>query len=309
MKKRLISFDWAIKKILRNKANFGILEGFLSELITPDKNLKIIKLLESESNKETKDNKSNRVDILVEIEPGDIVIIEVQVDCELDFLHRVLFGTSKVITEHLAKKQPYAKIKKVYSVNILYFDLGHGKDYIYKGTTDFIGMHNKEVLQLNVRQKKIYQKELINEIYPEYYLIKINNFDGLAKNTLDEWIYFLKNEEIKPEFHAKGLQEAKVELDILKLSYEDREEYERYQDDLHYQASMIESSYVEGKYHGEKAGEKIGLKKGLEKGLKKGLEKGKKDIVLNMLKNNISLDNVAKFTGLSLEEIKQLTRK
>jgi len=47
--KKLIRFDWAIKTILRNKKNFSILEGFLSELLGTD--VKIQELLESESNK------------------------------------------------------------------------------------------------------------------------------------------------------------------------------------------------------------------------------------------------------------------
>ncbi|MEM6829022.1 MAG: hypothetical protein AAF551_00810 [Bacteroidota bacterium] len=33
MTKKLIRFDWAIKRILRDKENFDILEGFLSELL------------------------------------------------------------------------------------------------------------------------------------------------------------------------------------------------------------------------------------------------------------------------------------
>jgi hypothetical protein len=61
--KRLIRFDWAIKKLLRRKTNYGILEGFLSELLNFD--VKIVKILESESNKEDQDDKYNRVDILV----------------------------------------------------------------------------------------------------------------------------------------------------------------------------------------------------------------------------------------------------
>jgi hypothetical protein len=36
MTKKLIRFDWAVKKLLRNKANFVVLEGFLSELLFDD---------------------------------------------------------------------------------------------------------------------------------------------------------------------------------------------------------------------------------------------------------------------------------
>ena len=99
--KNLIRFDWAMKKFLRSKANFGILEGFLSELLKHD--VKILNLLESESNREERDDKQNRVDILAQLEDGEIVLIEVQTDTEQDYFHRMLYGTSKVITEHMQK--------------------------------------------------------------------------------------------------------------------------------------------------------------------------------------------------------------
>ena len=287
---RLISFDWAIKKILRSKANFEILEGFLSELIAPDKDIKILKILESESNKEDEKDKFNRVDILVEIVPGDIVLIEVQFNTELDFLQRMLYGTSKVITEYLAEGEPYAKIKKVYSVNVLYFDLGQGEDYIYRGTTDFVGIHNQAPLQLTTRQKNLYHRELIRDIYPEYYIIKVNNFDNLAKDTLDEWIYFFKNEEIKSEFKAKGLIKAKQALDILKLSEEERAAYKRYQENRHYQASMVESSYGEGKAEGRAEGK----------------QEEKLAIAKNMVAQGLDSSLIAQVTALSLDTIKKL---
>jgi len=90
--------------------------------------------------------------------------------------------------------------------------------------------------------------------FPEYYLIKINNFNNIAKDNLDEWIYFLKNEEIEEDFKAKGLKKAKQELDILKLAKPERLAYESYQEDRHLQASMFESSYTVGVMKGEKRG-------------------------------------------------------
>ncbi len=87
-----IRFDWAIKRLLRNKANFGILEGFLSELLGED--IKIESILESESNKQTADNKANRVDLLVQNSKAELIIIEVQSDYMQDYLMRMLFGTS-----------------------------------------------------------------------------------------------------------------------------------------------------------------------------------------------------------------------
>lgn len=203
--RKLVSFDWALKKLLRSKANFAILEGFLSELLNDD--IHILEILESESNKETCDDKFNRVDLKVRDRNQAILIIEVQYDEEFDYLQRILYGTSKVITEHIPKGKPYADVVKVISVNILYFDLGLGTDYVYHGTTSFIGIHNQDKLQLSDKQQNLYPSNQIEKIFPEYYLIKVNNFNDVAKDSLDEWIYFLKNEEIKDSFKAKGLKQ------------------------------------------------------------------------------------------------------
>jgi len=84
----LISFDWALKRLLRHKANFGILEGFLSVLLGRD--LTVRQILESEGNQDEAGQKINRVDILVEEASGELVIIELQYSSELDCFYRML---------------------------------------------------------------------------------------------------------------------------------------------------------------------------------------------------------------------------
>ncbi len=290
-KRRFISFDWAMKKLLRSKANFEILEGFLGELLK--ENIHILEILESESNKENSRDKFNRVDLKVKNQKNEIIIIEVQYEREFDYLQRILFGTSKVLTEHLHESDPYSEIVKVISVNILYFDLGQGEDYVYYGATSFKGLHHHDLLELSDDQRELYKKNKIHQIFPEYYLIKVNSFNDIAKDTLDEWIYFLKNEEIKENFKAKGLIKAKQELDILKLPEQERLAYEKYQEDLHYQASMVESSYT------------IGVKKGV----KQGIEQGEKQKAIEIAKNLIDVldtKTIAVKTGLSEQDIETL---
>ncbi len=304
--RKLISFDWALKRLLRSKANFEILEGFLSELLNDE--IKILEILESEANQEYCQDKFNRVDLKVKDKNQAIIIIELQYDKEFDYIQRILYGTSKVITEHMQKSKAYAEVVKVISVNILYFDLGLGTDYIYHGTTSFIGIHDNDKLSLSEKQKNLYPSCQIEKIFPEYYLIKVNKFNDIAKNTLDEWVYFLKNEEIKEDFHAKGLKQAKEELDILKLSEKERQAYERYQDDLHYQYSMYESSYVRGHHEG--------IEKGLEQGIEQGIEqervankKKKYEIIQNMHQAKIEIKIISQTTGLSIKEINKILDK
>jgi predicted transposase/invertase (TIGR01784 family) len=243
MNKKLIRFDWAIKRLLRNKANFVVLEGFLSELLFDD--IRIEHILESESNQFNEDDKFNRVDILTQNSKNELVIIEIQTTYEIDYFHRMAYGTSKAITENLKLGQKYSEIKKVISINIVFFDLGQGKDYIYKGKTDFRGLHQMDILTLSENQKKSFLRENVSDIFPEYYLLKVNQFDDIAKDTLDEWIYFLKNSEVKDSFRAKGLKEANEVLDLMRLEKEDQYGYNRYLDSLHLKASELYSMQKE----------------------------------------------------------------
>jgi predicted transposase/invertase (TIGR01784 family) len=288
MSKKLIRFDWAVKKLLRNKANFVVLEGFLSELLFDD--IKIQKILESEGNQETDEDKYNRVDILTENSKNELIIVEIQNTYEIDYFHRMAYGASKALTENLSLGQPYSEIKKVISVNIVYFDLGQGKDYVYKGTTNFQGLHEKDTLQLSSKQKDTFTKQNVSDIFPEYYIIKVNQFNDVAKDTLDEWIYFLKNSEVKDEFVAKGLVEAKEVLDVMRLDKDQQYGYNRYLDYLHVKASEALSLQIE-------AEEKVRK----DENYKKAVEIAKNLII-------IGLDNatIAKGTGLTVEQIEQL---
>ena len=307
---KLVRFDWAAKKLLRSKANFGILEGFLSELLKED--IKIKSLLESESNKERMDMKINRVDLLVENQSGELIIIEIQNTNADDYLQRILFGTSKLIVENLAMGLDYSNIKKVISVSIVYFDLGLGDDYIYKGTTKFIGLNKQDELKLPENVRQLVARDSISDLYPNYYIIKVNQFDDIAKDTLDQWIYFLKHEEIKRDFNAKGLIEAKQKLDIMKLSDEERKEYEYYESEIRDQASMyltyITNPRKIGFIEGKEEGLKEGIEKGVEKGVEIGIEKANIENARKMIEVGIDINSISSITGLTIEDIQNLKK-
>jgi len=280
MSKQLIRFDWAIKRLLRNKTNFGVLEGFLSELLFDD--IRIEQILDSESNQQTEQDKFNRVDLLTQNSKNELIIIEIQSTYEIDYFHRMAYGVSKSIAENLRLGQKYSEIKKVISVNIIYFDLGQGQDYIYKGTTDFKGLHQNDILTLSSKQKMTFLKEDVAEIFPEYYLLKVNQFNDVAKDTLDEWIYFLKNSEVKDGFKAKGLKEAGEVLDIMRLTENDQYGYNRYLDSLHLKASELFSLQTEAEF------------------------KLTEEIAKKLIKNGVADQVISLSTRLPIEEIEKL---
>lgn len=287
MKNRnLIRFDWAIKRLLRNKADFSVLEGFLSELLK--ENVIIENILESESNQLIVDDKYNRVDMLVKNSKGELVIIEIQNQQEYDYFHRMAYGTSKTITEFISIGEPYKNIKKVYSINIVYFDLGQGQDYVYHGKTDFVGLHTNDKLKLSPKQNELLGKKEPFEIFPEYYVIKVNQFNDVAKDTLDEWVYYLKNNEIKESFTAKGINKAKKLWRLDNLTELEQKKYLRHLEDLRYDASMAWSLKVDAEDRVKKA--------------------NSKEIAINGLKEGLPVEVLIKITGLTKDEIEQIIK-
>ena len=281
---KLIRFDWAIKHLLRNKANFDILEGFLSALLRED--IKILNLLESETNQEDEADKFNRVALLTENQKHELIIMEVQVKSELDFFHRIAYGTAKLLTEYLDKGQEYRQLKKVISVSITYFNLGTGEDYLYYGATPFTGVHTQDSLALNRSQIQEYGFREIQKIFPEYYLIRVGKFSDQIQNPLDEWIYMLKHNQIKADFTAKHIQQAGEKLRVINLPSEKRKVYERFMDNRSYEASMLHTSRLEG--------------------IEEGIEQGIKQVARNMLAQGMEAEKVASLTGLSAQTVKKL---
>ena len=305
--KTFISFDWALKRLLRDKANFGVLEGFVSTLL--EKPVKIHRLLESESNKDRDDAKMNRVDLLAEDEDGELLLVEVQGESEFAYFQRILFGASKLVTEYidsgkrsalgtLCSAKNYENVKKVYSINIVYFDLGQGKDFIYRGKTEFRGAHFGDVLQLSAFQQQKFGVDEVYKLFPEYVILKVNDFNRWSRVPLDQWAYFLANTEIPEDADAPGLQEAREKLRFAHMSREEQAAYRRYIDNRVILADQIVTARGEGKLEGHAEGYLQGREKGREE---------ERIAVARKLKSMGLPDmDIAKATSLTLEELKQL---
>lgn len=175
--KHYIRFDWAMKRLLCNKANHAVLEGLIGTLLNEKFTIK--RFLESESNQQSENDKFNRVDFLAENEKGELIIFEIQNTRELTYFHRILYGVSKVITDYIDLGDDYDKVRKVYSINIVYFSLGQAKDYVYHGKTVFYGLHEPhDILKLSNKQSKAFfgdniengekTKREAGDVFPEY---------------------------------------------------------------------------------------------------------------------------------------------
>ena len=297
---KYIRFDWAVKRMLRDKANFAVLEGLVTVLIgTP---IKILEILESEGNQENATDKFNRVDIKAKTEQGEIIIVEVQLTRQLYYLQRMLYGVSKAITEHIEIGDKYDKVKKVYSINILYFDLGQGDDYLYHGKTVFKGVHTGDLLKVNTREQDEIKMRVPEDVFPEYFIIRINNFNDVATTPIEEWIDYLKNGRIKEDTVTPGLQEARKKLQYISMNEKERHAYEAHMDDIMVQNDVLDTAKMEGREEGRAEGRA----EGREEGRAEGRAEVKNDIARTMKAMGMSAEMISKATGLSEEDIERL---
>lgn len=285
-----------MKRLLRNKANFAVLEGLLTTLLN-DK-ITIQKLLESESNQEEEFDKYNRVDMLAEDSKGTLLLIEIQNNNEYAYFQRMLFGTSKLVTEYINRGEGYDKVRKVYSINIVYFSLGHGKDIVYHGKTEFRGIHQNDLLELSPFQRQTFKVDTVSQLYPEYYILKVNDFNQVAKTPLEEWIYYLNTGEIPEKAQAPGLDAARERLKLDKMSKDELKAYYRHLDNIVILRDNIHTERAEGRAEG--------LEEGRAEGRAEGLEVARRQSAARMKVKGFSAEDIADITGLSLEEIAEL---
>ena len=293
---RYIRFDWAIKRLLRQKANFGVLEGFLTVFLGEP--ITIVELLESEGNQLSGEDKFNRVDIKARNSKGEIIIVEIQNIRMLHYLECILLGVDKTIIEHINLGDSYNEVKKVYSISILYFDLGVGNDYLYHGQNQFVGVHTGDRLQIRTKEQNVIVSRFPSEIFPEYILIRVNEFDKVAVTPLDEWMRYLKDGIIASDTTAPGLEEAREKLKYYSMTDQERHAYDEHLNAVMIQNDVLNTAKMEGRMEGRM------------EGLKEGRQEGRMEERLanarNFKKMGVSPDIIAQATGLSLEEINGL---
>ncbi len=322
-KQKIVRFDWAMKHLLRNKANYDIVEGFLCALFE-NNDLKVIEILESESNQDDKNDKFNKVDVIVKDDKDRNILIEIQNTRESDYLYRILFGTSKHIAESIDIGDEYKKISKVISISILYFNLGMGNDYLYYGKTEFRGLNTNEIIDKdNEKIKKLIPKGARYnqiEIFPEYYLIEVEKYKNVIGKAIDEWIYWFKNERIKEGSKSKNIKVVEEKLALLKMSKKERENYTAFLRKLVSERDMLNTSHEEGREEAEKKlkpiikeKEKTIQEKEKEIKEKEKEIKEKENAIINsakaMLENNMSIEQVNKITNLPLKIIENLLKQ
>jgi predicted transposase/invertase (TIGR01784 family) len=215
-----------------------------------------------------------------------------------------LYGTAKLIVEHIQVGQPFDQVRKVISISILYFPVSQdADDYLYHGKTEFTGLNTGKLLRVNMAHLPKPEQlkpagsrhtngdgkaddDVVN-IFPEYYLIEVGHFQNLIRQPIDEWIYLFKNSAVRDDFHSRNIQAAKAKLTLMHMSATERKGYEQF---LLSRANALD--VMTGHFQ-----------QGIEQGMALGKEEANRDNARKMRDEGLDPTLIARITGLSEAEI------
>ncbi len=184
-------------------------------------------------------------------------------------------------------------------------------------------MNNNELLELSPFQRQKFNVDAVSELYPEYYILKVNDFNKVAKSPLEEWIYYLNTSEIPDGATAPGLDGVREHLKLGSMSKEELREYYRHLDNLVILHDCIFSSQEEarfegmakglaegraegiakGRAEGREEGIAVGRAEGMEEGIKEGEKKKQLEIARTMRDRNFSFEDIESITGITEKEL------
>ena len=284
--KPLISFDYAIKYLLKDKGDYSIVEGFISALLKTIgyKDVKIVALLETESNKEDSKSKRSLADVIVEDEDHHKYIIEIERNVKDSFIHKSCFNTSRLIVDNLAQREDYTQIVKVFHISLLYFPVGQGA--IYHGKTIIHEIETNEKLSVHIRNQETQQIFDATDILPEYFYISVPLFNDRLEKEIDDWLYVMKYDNIPVKFHSPYMQQVAEKLSILKMTPTERANYSYYRKKLYNDRDELQAAEA--------------------RGVDKGKAERNIEVAKNLLQAGVSISVIALSTGLSPAEIEQL---
>ena len=289
----LPTVDFCFKELMKNPK---VRKGFVAAILgkSPE-TVSRTTVIDTELRKESEDDKLGILDVLVELEDGGRMNMEMQVPYFEYWANRVLFYVSKIYTGQIKKGDDYEKLQKCIHVSILDFIHFPQDQRCYRKITFCdveTGEQYTDLMELHVLELKKLPPEDQNE-------------EGVIR-----WMRFLGGKSRK-EFEDMAekdeyIREAYEDLKKLSLDEQKRLEYEVRQKAIRDYNSQMKSA----ERRGEKRGIELGEKRGIEIGEKRGIEIGTQSTLKRLVRANAesgkSLEEIAEFLELDLSEVQRL---
>ena len=298
--------DIAFKKIFGTEENKDLLLSLVNSILSPQDQVAELELLNPYNAQNFRNNKLSILDIKAKSLDGRLFNIEMQVADEADYDKRALYYWARLYTDQLKSGDSYSELAKAIGIHILNFT----------SITETKKYHN--VFHLLEKDDQIhYFKDI------ELHTIELNKFTGdktLALNdlvakiqsSLDIWLAFLtrhvllEQSQLPESLNQPYLKKALQVLNVMNFTAEERLAYEGRLDWLRLEESALQKRWQDGKAEGLAEGKVAGMSEGKALGLLEGELKTKTILVLNMHHNGIAISDIAKISGLNIEEIRQI---
>ncbi len=305
--------DFVFKRLFGTMENINNLKYLLNTILEIDRNeLEDIEFIQNEFARESPFTKSSLLDIIVKLKDGRKINIEIQICNVDDMVKRSLLYWAKMYSRDVKINDEYNTISKCISINILDYNITESKKAhsIYHITededgyklTDMLEIHYLELPKFNINDK-YYDKH--KELALLIQFLKATNKGEIT--MLAE-----KSAELKEVCEKLNQITDDDDLWYAYLSREKalRDEISRYKFYENAEERGFNNGLERGLKQGIEQGIEKGIEQGIEQGVKQGIEQGEinktKELVLNMINENIDINTIAKISCLSIEEIKSI---
>lgn len=261
--------DVAFRKIFGNENKTEILISFLNAVLKLEGNKRItwVEILNPYQVPIVLGAKSTILDVKAKDKSGNEYIVEMQVTDKLGFAKRVVYYSAKSYSAQLNVGEDYFKLKPTIFIGILNFAFLENSHYLSRHL---------------ILDTDTYEHKLKDLDFNFIELTKFNKPEQELSSLVDKWVYFIKNAEsldvIPANVDDEGLKSAYKEADRHSWKKEDLEAYEY--------ARMRETDEI---------AEKLLV-----------IENNRKEIAKSLFQTPLSNEDIAKHTGLMVEQIEQL---
>ena len=274
-----------------------LLISLLNALLPLDegKQIELVEYLPAELVPENPAKKNSVVDVRCRETGGRHFIVEMQLNWNNEFRHRVILNAAKAVVKQLKPGEEYKLVQPVYSLNLIN-DTGFesGPDEFYHDYAIVDVAHNDRII------------EGLRFVFIELPKFKPKTIADRKMAVL--WLRFLTEINAATEEAPAELLENPETAKALKLLEKSAynggqlEAYDRFWDAVYRERVFYNDGY--------KKGQVVGMAEGMEKGMAEGMEKGadktNRDNAQKMKAKGFAVEDIAEITGLTVEVINSL---
>lgn len=276
--------DFGFKRIFGQEVNKDLLIDFLNQLLVGELEIQDLQFLNTEQIGDSPDSRTAVFDIYCKGSDGSRFIVEMQNATQEHFKERALYYTARSIVNQGRKGKGWSfELCPVYGVFLMNFKTKGGEKF----RTDVILADRETGRPFNNKLRQIFLEF-------GYFTKEVDE----CETDYDRWFYLLKHMETldRMPFKAQKAVFSKL-LEVADVASLSQEERDRYDEELDYYRTYVSTiDYAK----------KQGIEEGLEQGVEKGIEQGKRQMAANMKRDGMDPQAIAKYSGLTLEEIKNL---